>query len=234
MIALAVFAGLLLLMLVQPFALVRLLARAFPDIVWLVKTEEPLAGLTFDDGPHPLYTPRVLEILARHQSRATFFLIGENARRYPELVERIRRLGHEIGNHTDTTASTFFLPTKAFGADLLRAETTLGLEGNPCKLFRPAGGWVRPAQVALAKRHGYTCVLGSAYAYDPYRLPAVYIRWVIGKNLRSGVIAVLHDAGGNRSNTIAALEGVLEAGRARGLRWVTLSELLSARKEESV
>ena len=230
MIALLIFAGLVLLLLLQPAALTRLLARTFPGMLWQVDTKETIVALTFDDGPDAVYTPQVLEILARHNIPATFFLVGENARRHPELVEKIRRAGHEVGNHTGTMATTFFVPTEKFEDDLLGAEASLGIKNSRLKFFRPAGGWIRPAQLRLAKAHGYTCVLGSAYAFDPYRPPAGYIRWAVGKNLGPGVIIVLHDSGGNRSNTVAALEGILAAAQNRGLRWVTLSELVAAPK----
>jgi len=218
-----------------PLWAVDVLAWASPEIVWRVETRQPVVALTFDDGPDPENTPLVLEILARHDARATFFLVGEHARQHPQLVERIRDAGHEIGNHTDSLGTTFFMSDARFEASLLRAEQTLGLhsaahpEGGPPrrKLFRPAGGTIRPSQAALVRRHGYAIVLGSSYAWDPAQPPATYIHWAIGKNLEPGAIAVLHDAKGNRANTIAALEGILSDGTAKGLRWVTLSELLA-------
>jgi peptidoglycan/xylan/chitin deacetylase (PgdA/CDA1 family) len=213
---------------VQPPVVVRALARATPRIVWRVETWAPLVALTFDDGPHPVYTPQVLDILARHQARATFFLIGANARRHPELVARIRARGHEVGNHTDTNGRTVLMSMRRFSDSLLKAEAALGLMDARPKLFRPGGGWIRPAQLDLALQRGYTCVLGSAYAWDPKRPPAAYIRWAVATNLAPGAIVVLHDAGGDRSNTVAALPGILDAGRSRGLRFVTVADLLAA------
>lgn len=227
MITLAIFAGLVLFSVLEPAALAKLLGRAFPAILWRVNPEQPVVAITFDDGPDTVYTPQVLEILARHNAHATFFLVAEHARQHPELVEQIRRAGHEVGNHTGTMHTTFFMRESKFEDDLLRAETMLAMGNSEPKFFRPAGGWIRPAQLRRARRNGYTCVLGSAYAFDPYRPPAGYIRWVIGKSLKPGVIVVLHDSGGNRSNTVAALEAILETGESRGLRWVTLSELLA-------
>lgn len=222
-------AGLVLLILaLQPRPAVRALARVFDGCVWRVDTAQPLAALTFDDGPDPAYTPQVLQTLGRRGAKATFFLIGERARRHPELVERIRREGHEVANHTDTDGSTVLMGTQEFGDSLLWAEATLGLGRARPKLMRPGGGWLRPAQLELARRRGYVCVLGSAYAFDPYRPPAAYIRWVIAKNLEPGAIAVLHDAGGNRSSSVAALDGIIDAAQAKGLRLVTVSELLAA------
>ena len=213
---------------VHPAGIVGILARATPRIVWKVETWAPLVALSFDDGPDPVYTPQVLDILARHEARATFFLIGENARRHPELVRRIRAMGHEVGNHTDTNRSTVLMSMPRFSDSLLKAEAALAMpEGEP-KLFRPGGGWIRPAQLDLAIQRGYTCILGSAQAWDPKRPPAAYIRWAVTKNLAPGAIVVLHDAGGDRSKTVAALPAILEAGRAKGLRFVTISDLMGA------
>lgn len=231
-----------------PLWAVRVLSWASPELVWYAETREPMVALTFDDGPDPANTPQVLETLARHNVRATFFLVGEHARQHPQLVERIRAAGHEIGNHTDSLGTTFFMSADAFEASLLRAERTLQLElpDGPepdaegaalvhptprLKLLRPAGGTIRPPQFERARRHGYTCVLGSSYAWDPAQPPTAYIRWAISKNLQPGAIVVLHDARGDRSNTVAALEGILADARAKGLRWVTLSELLAKRHE---
>jgi peptidoglycan/xylan/chitin deacetylase (PgdA/CDA1 family) len=193
-----------------------------------VETWAPLVALTFDDGPDPVYTPQVLHILARYEARATFFLIGANARRHPELVAHIRGAGHEVGNHTDSRGPTVLMSMSRFSDSLLKAEAALGLMDARPRLFRPGGGWIRPAQLDLAIQRGYTCVLGSAYAYDPKRPPAGYIRWAITKNLGPGTIVVLHDAGGDRSNTVEALPGILAAGRAKGLRFVTVSDLMAA------
>lgn len=212
----------------QPLVAFRVLGWVFPRIVWRVETRAPLAALTFDDGPDPVWTPQVLAILARGRVHATFFLIGENARRHPDLVARIREAGHAIGNHTDTRRPTVLVPAVSFEADLLRAEATLDLAVARPKLFRPASGWIRPAQLDAAIRHGYTCALGSAYPYDPRRPPESYIRWLVAKNLAPGVIVILHDSGGDRSRTVTALPGILEAAREKGLRLVTLLELLAA------
>lgn len=241
--ALATVAIVVLLLVVQPAWLARGFARAFPGIVWQVDTDLPVIALTFDDGPDPTYTPQVLELLEGYNAKATFFLIGEHARQHPELVARIRAAGHEVSNHTDSKATTFYMSAKPFEASLVRAEETLGLSseagtndgkmrtGSGRKLLRPAGGFIHSSQLVLAKRRGYTCVLGSAYAFDPQSPSVAYIRWAISKNLRPGTIVVLHDAGGNRSKTVAALEGILAEANKKGLRSVTVSELLAAGKK---
>jgi peptidoglycan/xylan/chitin deacetylase (PgdA/CDA1 family) len=261
MIFLAMAAGVLLILMWMPLWAVRGVSRVFPGTVWMAQTREPVIALTFDDGPDLTYTPQVLDILKRHNARATFFLIGERARQHPELVACIRAEGHEIGNHTDSMKTTWLMRTNAFERSLLRAEEALEMKREvkevievvevmesqkqsemsstsntsmtsktSLKFLRPAGGLIRPSQVAVAKRHGYTVVIGSSYAWDPARPPKSYIRWAIAKNLRPGAIAVLHDAGGDRSRSVAALEGILADAGRKGLRCVTLSELLASRE----
>jgi peptidoglycan/xylan/chitin deacetylase (PgdA/CDA1 family) len=218
---------------VQPPVVMDALARVASGIVWQVETTQPVLALTFDDGPHPVYTPQVLDLLRRHRVKATFFLVGARARARPDLVARMRADGHEIGNHTESHGRTLLQPLGRFEQELRDGERTLGLAGARPKLFRPPGIWLRPSQQAAAARQGYLTVLGSAYAYDPYRPPAPYIEWVIAKNLRPGAIVVLHDAGGDRSHTVNAVPAILHAARQKELRWVTLSELLAAGRPSS-
>jgi peptidoglycan/xylan/chitin deacetylase (PgdA/CDA1 family) len=220
--------GLLAVIAVQPPFAVDVVARVASGIVWQVETTKPVAALTFDDGPDPVYTPRVLDALARHQAKATFFLVGRRARQHPDLLARIRAEGHEIGNHTETHGRTLLQRASRFEEELRAGEKTLDLGAARPKLFRPPGIWLRSSQQAAAARHGYLTVLGSAYAFDPYRPPVRYVEWVIAKNLRPGVIVVLHDAGGDRSHTVAALPAILRAAREKGLALVTVSELLAA------
>lgn len=228
LLALVLLVSLAALIAVQPLAAFRPLGWLFPGIVWRVDTDRPLAALSFDDGPDPVYTPQVLALLERHGARATFFLLGERAASRPDLLERLRREGHEIGNHYYPAGSALPHSTPLFGQHLARAERALGLQTADRKLFRPPGGLLWPSQLRLVRERGYTCVLGSAYPYDPQRPPAAYIRWLVVKNLAPGVIVILHDAGGERSNTLAALPGILSAASTKGLRLVSVGELLDA------
>src|SRR5688572_19428729 len=107
---------------IQPLWVFDALAWATPGIVWRVETQKPWVALSFDDGPAPDHTPRVLEILARHRAHATFFLIGDRAARFPASVEQLRAAGHEIGNHSYTLSSTLHSTDEELLSNLERTE----------------------------------------------------------------------------------------------------------------
>jgi peptidoglycan/xylan/chitin deacetylase (PgdA/CDA1 family) len=203
-------------------ALFGVLQWATPGIVWRVPTSEPLVALSFDDGPHPVHTPKVLAILAKHDAHATFFLIGQRANDHPQLVEAIKAGGHELGNHYLHRGTCLADSSASFSAKLVQAEHAIGISGAP-KLFRPPAGLAWPWQLQQARDLGYTPVLGSAYPHDPAHPPVSYIQWLIKKNLVPGAIVILHDGISDPSRSIEALPGILAAGQARGPEWLKLT-----------
>ncbi|MCP5109702.1 MAG: polysaccharide deacetylase family protein [bacterium] len=213
------------LVLAFPRPVITVLSSLVPGVVWNCPASSPVVALTFDDGPDPVFTPQVLRILEERNVKATFFLVGERVRQYPDLYHRIRASGHEVANHSDSWRSTVSLGDAEFERDLLEAEAALGLAGVRPRFFRPAGGLIRPGQLRIVKNKGYTCVLGSAYAFDPYQPPSRLISWMIDRALAPGTVIVLHDSGGDRSRTVAALPAIIQTVRERGLMFVTLSEL---------
>jgi peptidoglycan-N-acetylglucosamine deacetylase len=210
---------------IEPLAVLGVLERLTPNFIYRVRTERPLAALSFDDGPHPEFTPQVLEILKRLDAKATFFLIGERALRNPELVSRIRDAGHEVGNHYFRNGSTLLHSDAEFAGNLGKTEKVLGIATEP-KLFRPPGGVAWPRQLRLARAHGYECVLGCAYPHDPMRPPLWYIKWLVEKNLRPGSIVILHDGISDPRRSLEALPHILVAGHAKGLRFVSIGTLI--------
>jgi peptidoglycan/xylan/chitin deacetylase (PgdA/CDA1 family) len=223
-----VFAGIIGVVIAWPQAVVRVLRTLFPNVIWDICTQKPLIAMTFDDGPDPTFTPKVLEILREYGIPATFFLVGERVRRFPELLRQIHEQGHSIGNHTDSWRRTIQLGNDEFERDLLRTAQSIGL-CNRSKLFRPAGGLIRAGQIQVLRKYGYSVVLGSAYAFDPYRPPKKYIEWAITQGLKRGAIIVLHDSGGDRSNSVEALPAIIENAQAAGYRFVNLSEYIPTR-----
>jgi peptidoglycan/xylan/chitin deacetylase (PgdA/CDA1 family) len=175
-------------------------------------------ALTFDDGPNPTATPQLLDLLARHSIRATFFLIGENVRREPALTRRIAAAGHVIGNHT-MTHPWLHLKSEA----LIRAELTgcnHALEdtlGTPVSLFRPPHGARRPAVLRIARSLGLTTVNWNLIANDWEPVPASIILSRISRAHRAirnhgcATNLVLHDGGYNlpRLPTVEAVAGLV-------------------------
>jgi peptidoglycan/xylan/chitin deacetylase (PgdA/CDA1 family) len=214
---------------IQPLAALRLFERLTPNVIYRVRVELPIVALSFDDGPHPTFTPQVLDILRRYGAKATFFLIGERALLYPELVAQIKAAGHQVGNHYYTDAPTFGHSNAEFLRYLQQTEKAIGLTEEP-KLFRAPGGVAWPRQLKLARGQGYKYALGSAYPNDPMHPPVGYIAWLVEKNLVPGTIVILHDGIADATRSIQALPHILDAGRQRGMRFVSIGELLMASK----
>jgi peptidoglycan/xylan/chitin deacetylase (PgdA/CDA1 family) len=190
-------------------------------------------ALTFDDGPNPAWTPRLLEILASHDVRATFFLVGSHAQAEPELVRRIVAAGHLIGNHSWSHPNLALTPASRVKEELTRTSQTLEqITGAPVRYFRPPYGARRPAVLRLARSLGMTPVLWNAMTSD-WKEPsseaiAERLTRVIDRLERRGRAAniVLHDGshrglGANRWPSVAAA-GQLIAHYKSMHRFVTL------------
>jgi peptidoglycan/xylan/chitin deacetylase (PgdA/CDA1 family) len=217
--------GIALVLLRPPHALVRLAARALPAVLFHVATDDRRAALTIDDGPHPSTTPAVLEALAAHRARATFFLIGARAQEHPDLVERIASEGHEVGNHGYCERASAALSCAAIDADLDRTHAALARFG-PVTLFRPGSGWVTPRVLRAAARHGYRCVLGSVYPHDPHVRWERYIVWDVLRRVRPGAIVILHEGSEKRAHVARSLDRILSGLGRRGYDVTTVTELV--------
>jgi peptidoglycan-N-acetylglucosamine deacetylase len=211
-----------------PHALVRLVARAVPQVLFLVATDERRLALTIDDGPHPETTPAILDVLAAYRARATFFLIGHRARERPDLVERIAIEGHELGNHGFRERASAALSPAELDADLDRTHAALAPFG-PVALFRPGSGWVTPRVLRAAARHGYRCVLGSVYPHDPHIRRRRYVVWDVLRRARPGAIVILHEGRADRAGVARALDEILSALGRHGYEVTTVTALLEGR-----
>ena len=210
--------------LVEPLVFLGVFERLAPNVTFRIGTDHPWVALSFDDGPHPIFTPQVLEILDEYDAKATFFLIGERARRHPDLVARIKAAGHEVGNHYFTNGPTLHHSDADFLERLKQTESEIGITTRP-KLFRPPGGVAWPRQLRLARNNGYECVLGCAYPHDPMHPPVRYIQWLVEKNLVPGAIVILHDGISDPTRSIRALPHILAVGRGLRLRFVAIGDL---------
>lgn len=164
--------------------------------------------LTFDDGPHPVYTPQMLDVLARYGARATFFVVGRLAEAYPDLIERIADEGHTIANHTWNHEDLAPLSQASFDETIGRTQDVLGDLATPC--LRPPYGSVGDSTRQWAASHGLALVLWDSSPQDWLGPPATEIADHIVAWARPGAVLLMHDGGGNRSATVAGLDMALE------------------------
>ncbi len=193
-----------------------------------VRTMAPVVALTFDDGPHPELTPALLDILKAYRQRATFYVIGQNARRYPAIVERIVAEGHDLGNHSFTHPVLSTLSDRAVLHEIDRTQEVLfQIVGMRPPTMRPPYGALTPrqAQVLLTAR-GLSSVLWSVDPEDWRRPGPQTVAERLLRGARPGAILLAHDI---HPGTIRAAPAVFEGLRQCGLTSVTLAELLGQR-----
>jgi polysaccharide deacetylase family sporulation protein PdaB len=203
-------------------------------VVWEVPTAEKVIALTFDDGPDPENTPRILELLKQYDAKATFFLTGKKVEKYPEIVKREQNEGHELANHT--YSHTFFnnrVSLSKLKQEVLKTdEAIFKVTGQKCHLFRPPGGYYNEKLVNLAKEEGYTVVMWSWHQdTKDWNSPGVnrIVKNVLG-DTRNGDIVLFHDYSDGQTQTADALKIILPKLKERGYRFVTVSELLTYSK----
>jgi peptidoglycan/xylan/chitin deacetylase (PgdA/CDA1 family) len=183
-------------------------------------------ALTFDDGPNPTYTPKVLRVLQRYDVPATFFTVGYLVREFPFLVEREERLGMTVANHSwDHPLTPAFkdLGREKATAEMERANRELESLGVTPTLFRPPGGSFDPELVAAADAAGMRIVLWDIDPRDwaAASSPGEIVRNVLA-HVRAGSIVELHDGGGDRSATVKALPRIIRGIRKMGYELVAL------------
>ena len=184
-------------------------------------------ALTFDDGPNPTDTPRVLRILKRMHVHATFFTIGYLAQRYPDLVQREHRMGMVVGDHSwdhPTNPPMKDLPETVITSEIRKAADALSAAGVSSTLFRPPGGSYSDQVVALAKELGMRVVLWSVDPQDWRNgVTTKQIVKTVLSNVRPGSIVLMHDGGGDQSATVRALPKIIRGIRKKHLKLVTIS-----------
>jgi peptidoglycan/xylan/chitin deacetylase (PgdA/CDA1 family) len=207
-------------------------AQSYLGVLRSVATDRPVLALTFDDGPHPEYTPALLEILAKYRARATLFMVGELAVKYPDVVRAAARQGHAIANHSWGHVSFPLLTARECREQLRRCEAALSPYG--VKLFRPpyCHQTVRSRWHAL--RAGYDVVAFSVHAEDWLPRSAQWMTERLVRQARPGAIIILHDniyrsvlptAEQDRRPMLRALDSALER-LSELFRFVTVPELL--------
>jgi peptidoglycan/xylan/chitin deacetylase (PgdA/CDA1 family) len=191
--------------------------------------------LTFDDGPSPSATPRILETLDQAGVPAAFFMVGEHVRRFPALARAARDRGHEIGNHTQRHRKLYYRAPRFIDQELRQAhESIVDTVGVTPRCFRAPHGLRSPFVHAAARRMGYDVIAWSFGVWDTERPGAPEIRRRVRDRLRPGAIVLLHDGDGrdpdgDRSQTAEALPGIIADARNAGYDLRPLAELLTSR-----
>ena len=194
-------------------------------------------ALTFDDGPNDPHTMHLLDVLAKHNAQATFFLIGKYVRQRPEIARAVLAAGHEIGNHTDSHPNLILVSAARLRQELEGCRKALeDAMGREITLFRPPFGGRRPNVLRTARKMGLSPVMWSVTAYDwsaksPRAIVEKVTRQIDSRRKPHGEIVLLHDGGHlafgtDRSHTVEATRQLLE--RYGSKRFVTISNLKCA------
>jgi peptidoglycan-N-acetylglucosamine deacetylase len=203
----------------------RALFRLLPaEVLCYADTSARVFALTFDDVPHPATTPDLLDVLARHSARATFFLIGERVPGNEAIVERIAAEGHELGNHLMRDERSALMPAARFREELAEVTALLARYG-PVRWVRPGSGWFTPYMMRAARERDLRLALGTLVAMHTGGPGDRRIAAMLAGEVRPGSIVVLHEGMETRRGVVEAVDELLTRLTADGFAAVTISEL---------
>lgn len=214
----------------EPEWVVARLRKRSPSVIYAIDTQEALVALTIDDGPDPVQTPKILDVLRQHNAHATFFIISSRVLGNEELIQRMLDEGHEVANHMVHDQPSIRLDPIEFERQFLKADEVLSAYGE-IRWFRPGSGWYNNEMLETIERHGYQCALGSVYPFDPQIGSSWLIRTYVLSNAQPGAVIVLHDYGARGGRTAEALEIILPELIDRGYKIVTLSTLADLKED---
>jgi len=177
----------------------------FPSAIWCIPTGEEVLYLTFDDGPVPEVTPHILAILRKYNLKATFFCVGENVSKYPEIFNQIKEDGHSVGNHTQNHLRGFKTSNQAYTENIEKANHLI-----KSNMFRPPHGTLNPTQYQTIIQK-YKLVMWDVVScdYDPKLTPEKCFKNVVDF-VKDGSIITFHDSIKAKNNVLSALPSTIE------------------------
>lgn len=192
-------------------------------------------ALTFDDGPNDPHTFHLLDVLARHNVHATFFLIGRYVHQRPDIVIEIAKRGHTLGNHTFTHPLLIFESPAKIRREITQCRDAINeAVGEHSNLFRPPWGGRRPGVFRIARNLGLEPVMWSMTAYDWKAPSPEFIEQKVSPKIHGGDVVLLHDGGHatfgtDRSATIVAVDRLLTRCVAEGHEFVSIPKMMASR-----
>ena len=192
-------------------------------------------ALTYDDGPNDPHTLKLLDVLAKHSVRATFFMIGRYVRQRPDIARAVAQAGHVIGNHSFTHPLLIFESAAQTRTEFLGCRSALqDVIGKHSNLFRPPFGGRRPATLRIARELGLQPVMWNVTGYDWNAPPAMVIENKVARQMRGGDVILLHDGGhhtmgADRAQTVIATENLIWRYKDQGYEFVTVEEMQADR-----
>lgn len=190
-------------------------------------------ALTYDDGPNDPHTRRLLEVLDKHQVKATFFLVGRYVRQCPEIVRELVQAGHAIGNHTFTHPWLTLKSEVEIRQELMQCRNAIqSAVGQDTNLFRPPFGGRRPAVLRIARELNFQTIMWNITGYDWNAPPAASIENKVSSKIRGGNVILLHDGGhkqvgADRSQTIIATDHLIARYKQEGYEFATIPKMLN-------
>ena len=205
--------------------------------IYRVKTDKKRVLLTFDDGPSPVWTPKILDELKRENIKAVFFMIGHHVRKYPEIARRVVSEGHAIGNHGYAHSVMFYYTPAEIEEEIKYTEHVIReVTGQTTKYFRPPKAWLRRNIKKKIKSMGYETILWSLNSKDWVSFNHKSIAQYISKYIKNGDILLFHDSGnvsttegGNRRQTVKTISLLARTLRGKGFEFVSIEELINGK-----
>ena len=207
--------------------------------VYRVRTPHKKIALTFDDGPSPEWTPKILKALSKAGIKATFFMVGHHVYNYPQIARQVADEGHEIGNHGYAHSVILYYNSAEIEEEIKYTEKVIkDITGHTTNSFRPPKAWLRKSIKDKIHSMGYNIVLWSLNSKDWVNFKHQFIVNYLAKRVKSGDILLFHDSGnvfstegGDRSQTVSAIPLLVKKLENMGFEFVTVKELLDTKDE---
>ncbi len=210
--------------------------------IYRVHTKQKKVVLTFDDGPSPQWTPKILEELRKANIKATFFMIGHHVKKYPSIAKRVAEEGHTIGNHGFAHSVILYYNLAEIEEEIKYTEFVIKeITGQTTKYFRPPKAWLKKSIKEKIKSMGYETVLWSLNSKDWVSFNHRTMVNFINRRVCNGDILLFHDSGnilstegGNRSQTVKAIPLLVKSLKEKGFEFVNLEDLLNGQKQTPI